>query len=228
MVSYLPMCYTLERCCQLALVLAGGRIGFYCGHMRGLATDLRDLRPTIVPTVPRVINRIYEQSTRLARKYLLARWLVNRCLTNIMERQFAGRKSQSLWSRLVLRHFRRHFGDAVRLVVVGSAPVSEHVVTVLRLALGCSVLESYGLTESAAPCCLSLPGDLEPGHVGPPLACNTIKLADLPHMEYFASHSKGEICIRGTNVFQVSFAQQEFYSKALLASRVTLKTRREL
>ena len=97
----------------------------------------------------------------------------------------------------------------MRLVVVGSAPVSEHVVTVLRLALGCSVLESYGLTECAAPCCLSLPGDLEPGHVGPPLACNTIKLTDLPHMEYFASHSRGEICIRGTNVFQGYFNDEE-------------------
>ena len=110
MVSYLPMCYALERCCQLALVLAGGRVGFYCGNMRGLATDLRDLRPTIVPTVPRVVNRIYDQSTRLARKNLLVRWFLNRCLTNIMQRQFAGQKSQSLWSRLVLRHFRRQFG----------------------------------------------------------------------------------------------------------------------
>ena len=114
MVSYLPMCYTLERCCQLALVLAGGRIGFFCGNMRGLGTDLRDLRPTIVPTVPRVINRIYEQSTGLARKHLLTRWMVNRCLSNIMQRQFAGRKSQSLWSRLVLRHFRRQFGKFSR------------------------------------------------------------------------------------------------------------------
>ena len=110
MVSYLPMCYTLERCCQLALVLAGGRIGFFCGNMRGLTTDLRDLRPTIVPSVPRVINRIYSQATRLARKSLLVRWLVNRSLSTIMERQFNGRKSQSLWSRLLLRHFRRQFG----------------------------------------------------------------------------------------------------------------------
>ena len=90
----------------------------------------------------------------------------------------------------------------MRLMVVGSAPVASHVITLMRLALDCPVLESYGLTECAAPCCLSLPGDLEPDHVGPPLACNVIKLADRPDMEYFATHSKGEICIKGANVFQ--------------------------
>ena len=116
----------------------------------------------------------------------------------------------------------------MRLVVVGSAPVAEAVVTVLRLALGCSVLESYGLTECAAPCCLSLPGDLEPGHVGPPLSCNNIKLADIPHMEYFASHSRGEICIRGTNVFQASLSQQSAASITLISCRATSKMRREL
>ena len=46
-------------------------------------------------------------------------------------------------------------------------------------------------------------GDLEPGHVGPPLPCNMIKLEDVPHMEYFSSHGRGEICIKGANVFQV-------------------------
>lgn len=73
------------------------------------------------------------------------------------------------------------------------------------------MLESYGLTECAAPCCLTLPGDLQPRHVGPPLACNLIKLVDCPDMEYFASHSRGEICIKGTNVFQASWSDADSF-----------------
>ena len=111
MISYLPMCYTLERCCQMSLVLAGGRIGFFCGKMRGLARDLRDLRPSVVPTVPSLLNRIYDQFTGLARKHFLSRWIINNCLDKMMEREFAGVKSQSVWSRLVFRQLRGHFGQ---------------------------------------------------------------------------------------------------------------------
>ena len=85
MLSYLPMCYTLERCCQMVTVLGGGerkkqkrrcrninvfqgRIGFYGGSMKGLGEDMRDLRPTLMPTVPRVLNRLYNDFTNTARR----------------------------------------------------------------------------------------------------------------------------------------------------------------
>lgn len=41
-----------------------------------------------------------------------------------------------------------------------------------------------------------------PGHVGPPVACCCIKLVDVPEMEYWAKNNQGEICVKGTNVFQ--------------------------
>ena len=85
MLSYLPMCYTLERCCQLVTVLGGGetsrrfdskccgagRIGFYCGSMRAIRRDMRDLRPSLVPAVPRVLNRMYAEATGTAARRLL-------------------------------------------------------------------------------------------------------------------------------------------------------------
>ena len=78
--------------------------------MRGLARDLRDLRPSVVPTVPRVLNRIYEQCTEQARKHFLSRWIMNSCLNKMMEREFSGVKSQSFWCRLIFSQFRRQFG----------------------------------------------------------------------------------------------------------------------
>ena len=50
---------------------------------------------------------------------------------------------------------------------------------------------------------------LQPGHVGPPLPCNMVKLADVAHMEYFTSGGQGEVCIRGLNVFQGYFRDEE-------------------
>ena len=73
MLSYLPMCYMLERCCQLVTIMGGGRIGFYSGSMRNISTDMRDLRPTVLPSVPRVLNRLYQEHTGVARRRCLVR-----------------------------------------------------------------------------------------------------------------------------------------------------------
>lgn len=55
------------------------------------------------------------------------------------------------------------------------------------------MFEGYGQTENSAGCTLTLPGDVTAGHVGPPLPCNKIKLADVEDMNYFASNAEGEV-----------------------------------
>lgn len=49
-------------------------------------------------------------------------------------------------------------------------------------------------------------------HVGPPVACNLVKLADVPEMEYYASSNQGEICVKGSNIFQGYFKDPETVS----------------
>ena len=93
-------------------------------------------------------------------------------------------------------------GGNVRLMIVGSAPLAGNVITFMRAAMGCIIVEGYGQTECVAPCTLTAPGDPHPDHVGPPLPCNNIMLKDIPDMEYFSSHGQGEVCIKGSNVFR--------------------------
>jgi len=90
-------------------------------------------------------------------------------------------------------------------MVVGSAPISGTVLNFIRCAVGCLVLEGYGQTECCAPVTLTVPGDYRADHVGPPIACCCVKLADVPEMEYFAANHQGEVCVKGTNVFQGYF-----------------------
>lgn len=52
-------------------------------------------------------------------------------------------------------------------------------------------------------------GDHVPEHVGPPVACCCIKLADVPEMEYYAANNQGEVCVKGTNVFMGYFKDPE-------------------
>lgn len=59
-------------------------------------------------------------------------------------------------------------GGRVRLMITGSAPCSTEVLTFIRAALGCIVLEGYGQTECVACATVSLEGDHIPGTNGKP------------------------------------------------------------
>lgn len=86
-------------------------------------------------------------------------------------------------------------------MLVGSAPLSGNVLTFMRCAMGCLIVEGYGQTECCAPISLTVQGDHIPEHVGPPVGCCMVKLVDVPDMEYYASKGQGEVCVKGTNVF---------------------------
>jgi len=45
--------------------------------------------------------------------------------------------------------------------------------------------------------------------VGPPVACCCVKLVDVPEMEYYAVNGQGEVCVKGTNVFQGYYKEDE-------------------
>lgn len=108
-------------------------------------------------------------------------------------------------------------------MLTGSAPMSAHVMEFLRIVFCCQVAEGYGQTECGGACTVTDPADLASlGHVGPPLASNEIKLVSVPDLGYLVSdvshgeerdaagalvkagtpcEGRGEVCVRGPNVF---------------------------
>lgn len=61
MISFLPLAHMLERCCENAVYQMGGCVGFYSGDIKRLNDDLQALKPTIMPAVPRLLNRVYDK-----------------------------------------------------------------------------------------------------------------------------------------------------------------------
>lgn len=124
-------------------------------------------------------------------------------------------RNDSLVDNVVFKKVREGLGGRVKLMITGSAPISENVLNFIRCAAGCVVIEGYGQTECVAACTVTIEGDPVPNHVGVPTPCNAIKLVDIPELNYFASDGAGEVCIRGTNVFQGYYKMPELTAETI-------------
>jgi len=59
--SYLPLPHVFERVMLLAVLGNGAAMGFWQGSPEKLVEDMQALRPTCMPAVPRVLNRMYDK-----------------------------------------------------------------------------------------------------------------------------------------------------------------------
>uniref|UniRef100_U3I5L4 Long-chain-fatty-acid--CoA ligase n=1 Tax=Anas platyrhynchos platyrhynchos TaxID=8840 RepID=U3I5L4_ANAPP len=189
-ISYLPLAHMFERMVQSVVYCHGGRIGFFQGDIRLLSDDMKALRPTIFPVVPRLLNRMYDKIFSQA-DTSLKRWIL----------EFAAKRKKAEVRNGIIRN--DSLWDKLK------SKVKE-----LCLFL-CQVYEGYGQTECTAGCTFTTPGDWTSGHVGAPLPCNLIRLKDVEELNYFASKGEGEICVKGPNVFKGYLKDEEKTTEAL-------------
>ncbi|XP_072559777.1 long-chain-fatty-acid--CoA ligase 5 isoform X1 [Paramormyrops kingsleyae] len=214
-ISFLPLAHMFERVVQTAIYGAGGRVGFFQGDIKLLPDDMKTLQPTVFPVVPRLLNRIYDKVQSGAQTPL------KRCLLNLAVKQKLNEvrqgviRNNSLWDKLIFSKVQASLGGRVRAIITGAAPISPTVLDFLRASLGCQIFEGYGQTECTACCTFTLPGDWTAGHVGPPINCNVVKLVDVEEMNYFASNSEGEVCLKGKNIFKGYLKDPERTAEAL-------------
>ncbi|KAI1713919.1 AMP-binding enzyme domain-containing protein [Ditylenchus destructor] len=210
MISFLPLAHMFERVAQTSIYMEGGSVGFYSGDIKHLADDIKTLQPTLMPVVPRVLNRIYDKVMAEASKSKLKKFLMDSAIA-VKKGEINSWvvRNNTLIDQIVFKKIRDGLGGRVKLLLTGSAPISEEVLTFIRCALGCFVVEGYGQTECVAACSITIEGDSTPGHVGVPSPCNAIKLVDVPELNYFAKDKAGEVCIRGNNVFRGYYRMEE-------------------
>ncbi|KNC98543.1 uncharacterized protein SPPG_06233 [Spizellomyces punctatus DAOM BR117] len=202
--SYLPLAHVFEKVVINSVVVKGAAIGFFRGDVTLLMDDFTTLKPTTFPSVPRLLNRIYDKINQgaLESGSAVKAGLFRMALNSKLEGLKQGSLTHPVWDRLVFNKVKAVMGGKMRFILSGSAPLSKDVMAFLRAAFGFQISEGYGQTESTAGCGVTWPGDYTVGHVGPPIACQEVKLVSVPEMNYNANDNKGEIWIRGHNVFK--------------------------
>lgn len=216
--SYLPLAHVFERLCHVVSLNGGARIGYYQGDITKIRDDLSALKPTIFPSVPRLLNRFYDLMTagikqQTGFKKFLVNWGINSKTKSVNS---SGDFKHGIFDKLVFKKFRDILGGRVRLMITGSAPISAETMRFLKIAFSCEIYEAYGQTETTGGSFATDPYDKDIGHVGGPTPHTEFKLVDVPEMDYTSkdiidgiNQPRGEICIRGPSCFNGYFRNEE-------------------
>eukprot|EP01128_Nolandella_sp_AFSM9_P007960 TRINITY_DN4541_c0_g1_i1.p1 TRINITY_DN4541_c0_g1~~TRINITY_DN4541_c0_g1_i1.p1 ORF type:complete len:658 (+),score=121.06 TRINITY_DN4541_c0_g1_i1:135-2108(+) len=218
-ISYLPLAHSFERLMMNSVFVHGASAGFYRGDVRKLFSDITALRPTLFASVPRLWNRLYDKvMASVKASSSMRRALFHLGFETKLERLREGEISHPFWDMMVFSKIQNALGGRVRVMLTGSAPLSETVMEFLRVCFSCPVFEGYGQTENAACLTSTLREDFTVGHVGVPIPSVELSLVDVPSQNYLVSDSpnpRGEVCFRGP-VATVGYFENEQKTTALI------------
>jgi long-chain acyl-CoA synthetase len=221
MLLYLPLAHNYGR----LMLLLGAKVGFTIALLADplrVGEALPVVRPTVLPSVPRVYEKIYalvqsrfDEATGSKRKLIDWALGVGREVSLLEARGGripAGlRAKHRIADKLVFSKVREPLGGRLRMPGSGGAPLSTNIAEFFD-SVGVRITEGYGLTECTTACSVNLPDRYRFGSVGQPLPGFEIRIA-----------GDGEIEVRSATVFQGYYKDPEA-TAAVLGGNGWLKT----
>jgi len=198
---FLPLAHVFAQVTKAAWLSMGYRL-IIAESVDKLLANLVETKPTVLPSVPRVFEKVYNNvvsngSSAPGLKGKLFRWAF-KLFDEYVDARIQGREYNtlafSLAKKLVFAKVRaaisEKLGGNMRLFISGGAPLSSKIGYFFDL-LGLKVLEGYGLTETSAGTTVNRENKIKIGTVGAPMPGTDLKIAP-----------DGEILIRGPGVMK--------------------------
>lgn len=186
--SILPLHHTYECTAGfLTMMYLGVSIGF-CEGLRHITRNLKEYEPSIMMSVPLILESVYTKVVKKARKehkYLQLRFALS--ITPLLLKLGIDIR------RKLFREVHANLGGNLRLIISGAAPLNPKISKSLR-AMGFNLLQGYGLTECSPIVTVNRIEVYKDASVGLPLAGVNVKI-DNP-----GSDSIGEVLVSGDNV----------------------------
>ncbi len=203
-VSYLPLCHVYERTNIYILIYLGVSI-YYAENMATIAQNIQEIKPHILTTVPRLLEKVYDKILAKGRNLKpVPRWLFFRAVA-LGEKFEYGIKhpvyhaKRKFYDKLIYVKWREALGGNMRVVVSGGAAIQPRLIKVFNTA-GIPLLEGYGMTETSPVIAVNTfnQGESKVGTVGVPLKNVQVKTSE-----------QGEILVKGSSVMTGYFKNPE-------------------
>ncbi|HEX2536537.1 MAG TPA: long-chain fatty acid--CoA ligase [Chitinophagaceae bacterium] len=195
-ISFLPLNHIFERMVTYVFLFSGSVI-YYAESLDALGDNLKEVKPEMFTTVPRLLEKVYEKIMSKAAgltgvKRKLFFWALNLGLQYDIEgeKSLSYRMQLALANKLVFSKWREGLGNSIKCIVTGAAACPVKMIRVFTAA-GIPILEGYGQTESSPVISVN---QLHAGHrkfgtVGTVIDGVEVKIAE-----------DGEILCKGPNV----------------------------
>ena len=195
--SFLPLSHAYEHTAGLYFPLSIGAQIYYAEGIEQLASNLQEVRPTLMTAVPRLYETMRARILRaIERQGGMKARMFRRAVALGTRRAERGRLGavdtalDAILDKLVRDKVRARFGGRLKALVSGGAPLAYDV-GMFFTALGVRILQGYGQTEAAPLISCNLPTSVRLATVGPAVQGVRVHIA-----------ADGEICVQGELLMQ--------------------------
>lgn len=207
-ISFLPLCHVFERMVEYFYMYTGVSI-YYSRGIDFIGDDLKIIKPTIMPTVPRLLEKVYDKILTKGNelkglKRLLFFWAVNLGLNHKYNKKngILYELQLSIANKLIFNKWREAVGGRIRFIFSGASALQERLAKIFTAAQ-MPVLEGYGLSETSPVISVNLAHTSNAcyGTVGTLIDDVELKLVHEKGM----NNGEGEIVVKGPNIMMGYF-----------------------
>lgn len=193
---FLPLAHVLGRIAPIATAISGTKVG-HVSDIKNVTAELASFRPTLILGVPRVFEKVFNTARAKAQSEGKGKIFdqaadVAIAYSRAQDQGGAGlvlRLKHALFDKLVYSKLRAALGGRATHAISGGAPLGERLGHFYR-GIGFTVLEGYGLTETAAATAFNPADKPKIGTVGQPVPGSACRIAE-----------DGEVLFKGPQVF---------------------------
>ncbi len=210
--SFLPLNHIFERMVSYIYIRSGISI-YYAENMDTIADNLKEVKPNLFCTVPRLLEKVYEKiMAKGAELKGIKKKLFDWSIT--LGARYDNEKSGGPWyqlqlaiaNKLVFSKWREALGTNVEFIVTGGAACQVRLIR-LFTAAKVPVYEGYGPTENSPVISVNCQyrGGTKFGSVGPVIKGQEVRL-----------EADGEICVKGPSVMMGYYKRPELTAETVI------------
>jgi len=220
-IAYLPLAHVLELLSECTMLLLGVPIGFSSPNTmtdvstaikRGQKGDATLLKPTIMCTVPLILDRIYKNMTEGVKKRgPTFKKIFDFCYNYKLKWNKLGYTTPIL-DRLIFNKIKSILGGRMDFMIVGSAPLSPSTQEFMRTCIDMQLVQGWSMTETTCSGTLQVPGTMDIGLCGGAMAGMEVRITNWEEGNYKITdkpNPRGELILGGNSVTRGYYKNEE-------------------